>query len=103
MKSINLIVRQWNGLLGYELEPTPNPDEYPPDLLADLHTAGLAMYITRYVSTKVKRRPSHTPFTNTLTYYRNPNAPNEPLFLIVDNKNTKQPPIAYEIRLIFHL
>ena len=101
MKSINLIMRQWNGQLGYELEPTQNPNEYPPDLLADLYKAGLAMFITRYVSTKVIRLPSHIPATNTITYYPNPNAPNTPLYLTVDKP--KQPPVIYEIRLVFHL
>ena len=101
MKPINLIVRQWNGHLGYELEPTQNPNEYPPDLLADLYKAGLAMFITRYVSSKVTRHMSHTPCTNTITYYRNPNPPKEPLCLTINKPG--QPPVTYEILLIYRL
>lgn len=99
MKSINLIVHQWNGLLGYGLDNTvPNQ---PIDLLADLLSAGLEMFITRYVSPKVKRQKSNILSTNTITYYRNPNAPNTHLYLTVEKP--KRLPVTYEIRILFQL
>ena len=99
MKSVSIIVRQWNGNLGYELEKPGSDEQYPPDLLANLLSAGLNLYISRYVSTKVKRQPSHAQFTNTITYYVNPHMRDIPMYLTVDKP--KRPPELYEIRLVF--
>lgn len=101
MKSITVIVKQWNGHLWYELDQQVESEQHPPDLLANLLSAGLSMYISRYVSTKVKHQPSHTPFTNTITYYVNPDMHDKPMYLTVNKP--KRPPELYEIHLLFRL
>ncbi len=101
MKSITVIVKQWNGHLWYELDQQVESEQHPPDLLANLLSAGLNLYISRYVSTKVKRQPSHTPFTNTITYYVNPDMHDKPMYLSVNKP--KRPPELYEILLLFRL
>jgi hypothetical protein len=101
MKSVSVIVRQWNGRLGYELSKPESNEQHPPDLLANLLSAGLNLYITRYVSTMVKRQPSHIPFTNNITYYVNPHMHGKPMYLTVDKP--KQPLVLYEIHLLFRL
>ncbi len=101
MKSVSIIVRQWNGQLGYELKKPDANKHHPQDLLDNLINAGLNLYISRYVSTKVKRQSSHTQFTNTSTYYVNPHMHDKPMYLTVDK--LKRPPELYEIHLLFRL
>jgi len=89
MKSATIIVQQWNGTLGYELQPaTP---EHPPDLLSELLYAGLNMYITRYVSTRFTRVRTLEIYTNGISYYVNPHMRDIPMYLTVNTP--KRPPV----------
>ena len=97
MKSATLVVQQWSGTLGYELQPaTP---EHPPNLLSELLYAGLNMYITRYVSTRFTRVRTREKYVNGISYYVNPHMRDMPLYIMVDNPKQT----LYELQLIFQL
>ena len=75
MISANLILRQWQGMLGYELQPLPGKPELPNDLLDQLLKAGLDMYIHRHIYFIVRHpkyfpHNSHRPKTAPYIVYR---------------------------------
>ena len=73
MISANLILRQWQGVLGYELQPLPGKPELPNDLLDQLLKAGLDMYIRRHIYSIVR----HTKY-----FQHNSNRPKNAPYLI---------------------
>lgn len=95
MKTVTLLIRQWDGHLFYELAQPMNL--VIPHYMQIRITALVSRYITHYVSAKPPRRLSHLPCTNVVRYYPNPYTRNIPLYLS-DPKDT-----LYEIHLLFDL
>lgn len=100
MISVNLILRQWQGVLGYELQPLPGKPELPDDLLDQLLKAGLDMYIRRYIYSVVRHdkyfpHNSHRPKTAPYLVYR-PVPHQSPVLCITTADNT-----FYELLLNF--
>ena len=97
MITVNLILQQWRGVLGYEIQPLPGkpdlPDsrcapDLPEDLLKQLLRAGLDMYIQRYLIPVVNHpnnllKPSaHHPC---IVYHVNPHTRDQPLYLSTED------------------
>ena len=107
MISVNLILRQWQGVLGYELRQLPGKPELPDDLLDQLLKAGLDMYIRRHIYSIVQHynpiaqhdkyspHNSHRPKTAPYLVYR-PVPHQPPVLCITTADNT-----FYELLLNF--
>jgi hypothetical protein len=107
MISVNLILRQWQGVLGYELQPLPGKHELPNDLLDQLLKAGLDMYIRRYIYSivqhynpivqhdKYSQHNSHRPKTAPYLVYRH--VPHHPTVLCITTADNT----FYELLLNF--
>lgn len=88
MITINLILQQWQGILGYEIQNLPGNQELPEDLLKQLLRAGLDMYIQRYLISVVnhpnnllKTKTQHT----SIVYHVNPHTRDQPLYLSTED------------------
>ena len=92
MISVTLILRQWQGVLGYELQPLPGNPTLPINLLDQLLKAGLDMYIRRYIYTIVRHdkyfiHNTHRPKTAPYIVYR-PVPHHPPVLCITTADNT---------------
>lgn len=88
MITINLILQQWRGVLGYDIKPCPgNPDsrELPDDILKQLLRAGLDMYIRRYLITSVHHPNTSQRPKPCLVYHVNPHTRDQPLYLSTED------------------
>ena len=100
MISVNLILRQWQGVLGYELRPIPGKPELPDDLLDQLLKAGLDMYIRRHIYSIVRHdkyfpHNSHRPKTAPYLVFRP--VPHQPPVLYISTADNT----FYELLLYF--
>ncbi len=95
MITVNLILQQWQGVLGYEIRPLSEGQQLPEDLLKQLLRAGLDMYIRRYLFTVVHHPINslrHRPY---LEYRVNPHIRQQPLYLSTEDN------ILYELIINF--
>jgi len=100
-----LIIQQWKGMLGYEIAPViqdATQPQLPDDLLRQLLSAGLDMYIRRYLITTVwnppfldtgHQKPKSAPY---LVYHANPHYREQPLYITTAD-NT-----LYELMVCFN-
>ena len=105
MITAKLILRQWQGVLGYEiLSCQPNQTNIsgaplPEDILKQLLQAGLDMYIRRYLITTVWHPPAvhgqKVSVTPSVEYHPNPHYRDQPLYITTAD-NT-----LYELEVCF--
>jgi hypothetical protein len=85
MITINLILQQWQGILGYDLRPLPGNPELPADLLTQLLKSGLDMYIRRYLFTTVHHPINTAKPRPCIVYHVNPHTRQQPLYLSTED------------------
>lgn len=105
MIPVKLILRQWQGVLGYEiLSCQPNKTNIgeptlPEDILKLLLQAGLDMYIRRYLITTVWHPSVYHGIKNKtapyLVYHPNPHYQHQPLYITTSNNK------LYELLICF--
>ena len=96
MKTVTLLIRQWNGHLYYEMA-LPTNLVIPTAAIKPRITALVSRYITHYVGIKPPRRLSNKLYSNVLAYYPNPHTRDMPLYIHGPNDT------LYEICLTFDL
>ena len=85
MITANLILKQCQGMLDYELRPLLGSPELPADLLTQLLKAGLDIYIRRYLI-PVVYHPINSPKPRPYLVYRvNPHTRQQPLYLFTED------------------
>ena len=104
-----LILRQWQGVLGYEIlscQPNQNEATLPEDILKQLLQAGLDMYIRRYLINTVWHPPAvhgqKVSVTPSVEYHLNPHYRDQPLYITTADNTLYELEVCFDFLAPLH-